>query len=118
MALSLTLPSSNLKLSVVLQRTARICSKVRAARAARLFFLIGTIEFLICDVVVAVGTKASLLRELIYKEVQLRKQRVRQYFIFPTEINLIACRFNFPSENASVALLFDLKSLAVAWIIL
>ena len=84
---------------------------MRAARAARLFFLIGTIKFLICDVVVAVGTKASLLRELIYKEVQLRKQRVRQYVIFPTEIN-------FPSENATAALLFGLKSLAVAWIIL
>ena len=82
------------------------------------YFLIGTIKFLICDVVVAVGTKASLLRELIYKKVQLRKQRVRQYVIFPTEINLIACRFNFPSENATVALLFGLKSLAVAWIIL
>ena len=37
----------------VLQKTTRACSKVRAARAARLFFLIGQIKVLICDTVVA-----------------------------------------------------------------
>ena len=48
--------------AVVLQRMARVCSKVRAARAARLFFLIEPIKFLIFAVV-AVGTKASLFKE-------------------------------------------------------
>ena len=48
---------------VVLQRIARVCSKVRAARAARLFFLIEPIKFLIFDAVVAVRTKASLFKE-------------------------------------------------------
>ena len=61
--------------AVVLQRIARICSKVRAASAARLFFLIEPIKFLIFDAVVAVGTKVPYLR----------KQRVRQYVIFLTE---------------------------------
>ena len=61
--------------AVVLQRIARICSKVRAASAARLFFLIEPIKFLIFDAVVAVGTKVPYVR----------KQRVRQYVIFLTE---------------------------------
>ena len=38
---------------VVLQRTALNYSKVRVARAARLFFLFRPIKFLICGVVVA-----------------------------------------------------------------
>ena len=40
---------------VVLQHTARTCSKLRAARAARLFFLIRPIKFLVCVVVAAVA---------------------------------------------------------------
>ena len=40
---------------VVSQRTARTCSYVRAARAARLFFLTRPIKFLIFGVVVAVA---------------------------------------------------------------
>ena len=45
----------NLKFHVVvLQRTARNCTEVRAARAARLFVLTPPIKFLICGVVVAV----------------------------------------------------------------
>ena len=40
---------------VVLQETARNCSKVRAARAARLYFTIQPIKFLICDVVIPVA---------------------------------------------------------------
>ena len=39
---------------VVLQRTARNCSKVRAARAARLRFVMQPMKVLICGVVVAV----------------------------------------------------------------
>ena len=84
--------------AVVLQRIARICSKVRAARAARLFFLIEPIKFLIFDAVVAVGTKAPYLR----------KQRVRQYVIFLTEkentLNSFFSNCMSFSENATVAL--------------
>ena len=46
---------------VVLQRTTRSYSKVRAARAVRLFFTTQSIKFLICDVVIpfaVVGAKA------------------------------------------------------------
>ena len=43
-----------ISIHVVLQSTARTCSKVLVARAARLFFLTRPIKFLICGVVVTV----------------------------------------------------------------
>ena len=61
MALSLTLPSSDLQIAIVLQRTARKFSKVRAAREARLVFLTRPITFSTCgvvDVVDVINAKA------------------------------------------------------------
>ena len=52
-------------------RTIEQCSRVRAARAARLFFLVHPIKFFICCVVVDVVTDESSLFFFCYRAIEI-----------------------------------------------
>ena len=64
--------------TVVLRMTARNYSKLRAARAARLFFLIQTIEFLISGFINANARTGREGREARAKQGRRQQQRRRQ----------------------------------------